>query len=458
MGSISLFPKLGKKKAAMPAPRGASAAPAAAAVELVYGVDWRALDGIGPLGDQANGLAKKNKCKAYALYETQGEGADSLAGFIKTKVGNHTLVPAAAVFANAIQSATGLSIGPDSSGTRLALIGLLQGMPSPSYDKVGTVAEILEAANEYSTYLAKGGALYVHQAVGQVPEMEAFCTRYLSLTTLVKALPGSEDTSALAAFKFVDAGSKPLTKILLGAGAVCVLAALSFAGYSFYADQLAEKELKKAKEKTDLQTYVVSRDAAFNAQSTLVASGAAPVLWDYIRPRKDTRAQWRLVVVDCAGSNCIWTYNQRRDATFLGIVQTLVDQEVPRLDMARLDTSMITNTVLGLEKAARLDLSSVVESADFTVSFGTTAQIMQRAGLKVALSATEPLGAADAARKLKANHAALRKAGTWTITGPSDTFVDAMRRLPGNATLSNVQFKLAEQGDSYTATGRYFTR
>ena len=62
------------------------------------------------------------------------------------------------------------------------------------------------------------------------------------------------------------------------------------------------------------------------------------------------------------------------------------------------------------------------------------------------------------AKKLKANSPLVRKAGVWTITGPSNTFVDAMRRMPGNATLSNVEFKLASLGDTFTAKGRYITK
>ena len=160
MAKVSIFSKGGQRKLTSPVQ---SRQPNPSAVEIAYGVEWHALDGIGSLPDQANKLAKVHKCKAYALFENQGQGADSLAGFMKTKVGKRTVFPAATLFAQTINSATGLYIGPDSTSQNLALIGLLQGMPSPSYDKVGSVAQILDAANEYSTYLTKGGALYVHE-------------------------------------------------------------------------------------------------------------------------------------------------------------------------------------------------------------------------------------------------------------------------------------------------------
>ena len=461
MAKVSIFSKGGQRKLTSPVQ---SRQPNPSAVEIAYGVEWHALDGIGSLPDQANKLAKVHKCKAYALFENQGQGADSLAGFMKTKVGKRTVFPAATLFAQTINSATGLYIGPDSTSQNLALIGLLQGMPSPSYDKVGSVAQILDAANEYSTYLTKGGALYVHESVGHIPEMGEFLTRNSSIMTLVQSLPGSELAVATATqepYRFKDAGSKTFTKVAWSVAGTVILAGGAFAGWTYYSEQLEATERKKTQERIDLQVYTASRDAAFNAQSTLVASQIAPSIWNYVRQGKATRAQWELTSVNCVASNCVWSYAKMKDASFKGIVNTVSGTQTPALELSKLDAASVSEAIPDQGALPKLELSAIGSdpATDLVVSFGSTAQVMQRAGLTVGLGAAKYLGDEPLAKKLKANNQlVVRKAGTWDITGPSGTFVDAMRRMPGNATLTSVEFKLINLGDTYTAKGRYFTK
>ena len=458
MSKISqLFP--GGKKSAKPAPR----QPKSSAVEIVYGVDWYALDGIGTLTDQANKLSRVHKGKAYALFENQGQGADSLVGFIKAKVGQRAVWPAATLFAQSIKKATALYIGPDSTGQNLALIGLLQGMPSPSYDKVGSVAQILEAATEYGTYLTKGGELYVHESVGHIPEMGEFLERNTSIIKIVQALPGSElavSNITQDAYRFKDAGTKTLTKLAWGVAGAVVLGGLAFAGWTYYSEQLEATERKKAQEKLDIKSYTASRDAAFNAQATLVASQIAPTVWNYVRQGKVSRAQWQLTGIDCVATSCVWSYAKKKDASFKGMVSTVSATQTPALELSKLDAASVSEAIPDLGTLPKLELSAIGNDpvTDLVVSFGSTAQVMQRAGLTVAIGEAGYLGDKSMAKKLKANSPLVRKAGVWTITGPSNTFVDAMRRMPGNATLSNVEFKLASLGDTFTAKGRYITK
>ena len=115
---------MGGKKA-MPAPRQPKTVVSHA--QLVYGVDWHALDGIGSLPEQANALARKNKANLYAVFENSGRGTDSLTGLVKSKNIKQTSFPAASVFALSVKKPSALYVGPHPDGKNLR-IDLVRGI------------------------------------------------------------------------------------------------------------------------------------------------------------------------------------------------------------------------------------------------------------------------------------------------------------------------------------------
>jgi hypothetical protein len=469
MGIVAHFPSFGRKKPAIPSPRegkqGASATKAkgstntanSALTQISYGVDWFALDGIGTSKEQSNALAKAKKCKAYSLFEGSGEGSESLVGLIKTKVGKSSVMPAASIFAAHVNSAIALYIGPSTQGDQLALLGLLQGMPSPSYDKVGSAKQILEVANEYSQYLAQGGALYVHRAIGDYVEMEAFCQRFATSLTIVESLPGTEQIPQLQGFRFSDAGNSDLSKVMWGVGSTLAVCAVAGISWNIYSTQLETKERARAQEKIDLQAYLGTRNDGFKSAPIFIASTIAAPIWNYVRQGSVNRAKWQLSSVTCNVQTCHWKYAGKKDATFKGLLETVSSSEQAALSLAKLDEISVIESIKTLDSSPTLDLDSIEVDEGLTASLGTTAQTMQRAGLSVAIGSTSPLGDPLLAKKLK-KRSSMRHSGTWSITGPNETFVDALKRLPGNAILSSVEFKLADQGDTFVATGRYITR
>ena len=197
MATIFKFPFGGPRKKSAPAPRkskGAQSAPAQnAGVEIAYGVTWSALTGIGPLAQQGNALARSNKSKAYVICEAERDESESLVGFYKTKVGKQRVVPAAMLFASSLaknyKASLGLYLGPSGNGANSwCMIGILQSMPSPSFDKVGTVAQILEAAEDYGTYAAEGAHLFIHESLRSNPAFDEYISRH-QIAEYVTELP-----------------------------------------------------------------------------------------------------------------------------------------------------------------------------------------------------------------------------------------------------------------------------
>jgi hypothetical protein len=462
---------MGGKKA-MPAPRQPKTVVSHA--QLLYGVDWHALDGIGSLPEQANALARKNKANLYAVFENSGRGTDSLTGLVKSKNTKQTSFPAASVFALSVKKPSALYVGPHPDGKNLVLIGLLQGMPSPSYDKVGTLSDILTVANEYSAYLTEGGPLYVHKALDKVDGasdagigLRTFLERHSNTLTLVDAMPGTEliSESEIQTYAFQKAGLNSSLKIAAISFLALALCGIGYTAWSKYDEAQNAAAQKRAREALALKTYISARDAAFADKPTTVASLAGPVIWQYVSPVRAQRAQWNLSTITCTTS-CDWVYTKKSDANFKGLLKTVSPSESVLMKLEKLDQSTLTEAIPGFKDVPKVDLTALVNqvpnattpSNDLVVSFGTTAQLMQRAGLIVTLSAATPLGDPTPVLKLPAGQQATVRAGTWTLNGPSFTFVDAMRRMPGNATLSKVLFNMNKSGDTFEATGRYITK
>ena len=462
---------MGGKKA-MPAPRQSKTVVSHA--QLVYGVDWHALDGIGSLPEQANALARKNKANLYAVFENSGRGTDSLTGLAKSKNTKQSSFPAASVFALSVKKPAALYVGPHPDGINLVLIGLLQGMPSPSYDKVGSLSDILTVANEYSAYLTEGGPLYVHKALDKVDGasdagigLRTFLERHGNTLSLVDAMPGTELLSEpeIQTYAFQKAGLNASLKIATISFLALALCGIGYTAWSKYDEAQNAAAQKRAREALALKTYISARDAAFADKPTTVASLAGPVIWQYVSPMRAQRAQWNLSTITCTTS-CDWVYTKKSDANFKGLLKTVSPSESVLMKLEKLDQSTLTEAIPGFKDVPKVDLAALVNqvpnastpSNDLVVSFGTTAQLMQRAGLIVTLSAATPLGDPTPVQRLPAGQQATVRAGTWTIAGPSFTFVDAMRRMPGNASLSKVVFTLSKAGDTYEASGRYITK
>lgn len=465
---------IGGKKA-MPSPRQPKVVKIVSQYQIAYGVEWHALTGVGSLPEQANALARKFKASLYAIFENSGGGTDSLTGLVKVKNVNLTAFPAASLFALAVKKPAALYIGPHPDGNNLVLIGLLQGMPSPSYDKVGSLNDILPVANEYSAYLTQGGPLYVHEALDKIVDdqseagvgLRTFLERHGSVLSLVDAMPGTKllDEPEVQPYRFQKSGIKSSVKIAAGAFLALAFCGMGYAAWSQYDEAKNAAAQKKEREALALKTYILARDAAFADKPTTVASLAGPVIWQYASPMRAQRAQWNLSTITCTTS-CDWIYTKKSDANFKGLLKTVSPSESVVMKLEKLDQSTLTEAIPGFAEVPKVDLAALVNqvpnaaapSNDLVVSFGTTAQLMQRAGLIVTLSAATPLGDPTPVQRMPAGQQATVRAGTWTIQGPSFTFVDAMRRMPGNATLSKVVFTLNKAGDTFEASGRYITK
>ena len=473
MATVFKFPFTGKRKRGVPAPRAAKTALTVprqgGAVEIAYGVAWSALTGIGSLSEQGNKLARVNKSKAYVVCEADREEQESLVGLLKAKVGKRRVVPAASLFAaeltNKFKASLGLYLGPhDAVPGQFCIIGILQSMPSPSFDRVGSAAQVLDIAEDYGSYAAEGAHLFIHESLRSNPLFDEYISRH-QIAEFVPSLPGSSLASDPNQPVFTDAGINSIKTAIIGATALLVLGGASYAAWNWYSTEMDAQAKKRADVARNLKLYVSTRDAKFNESPTFLASKAAPVLWDKIRQTRDNRAGWRLTTITCTGVQCTLLYALKKDATFKGIVKTVGAAATAKLELPLLETSSVDEPVVGMEAVEKLSLADMQATPDLTVSFGSSAQVMKRAGLDVAITSTSALGDVTAMQKLGASNTTARKVGTWKVVGPVDvinnrnTFVDAMNRLPPNAVLTSVEFKLNDGGsDKFSASGRYITR
>lgn len=471
-----LKPNLGRGsgglRAVIPASKAKRSTSSSSQAESIHGVDWLPLDGIGSLQDQANKLAKTGRYKAYSIVQSPSNSVEPVAGFMKVGLGglgSRNLYPAAALLAQSVSERAALYIGRNPQGAGFVLTGLLQGMPSPSYDKVGNADDIAAAAQDYSTFLAGGAALYVQNGIDEntVPQLAGFLSANRAATSMVVDMPGTEllnnpsqEIRYVSAFQ--KAGAKAATKLLWGILAAGLLGCIAYLGWSFYNEKLETEARRKNQLVLDTQAYLSARDNAFKSKSTFVASQLGPVVWRHVKDDRISRASWLLSKVECKQLSCEWIYNKKRDATFKGMISAITPAEqTPDMKLTQLETSSFVEGIKANPEPTRLSLDNLVtvDEKELTVELGTIAQTMMRAGLGVNFSALEALGGEGTANKVQGDAAkAKRKVGTWTMKGPTVTFADAMKRLPGNVTLDDAIFKLSNEGDTFEATGRYFTK
>src|ERR1035437_3588234 len=101
--------------------------------ELVYGVLWKALEGVGSAEEQAQRVARKNGYSSHCVVLPRHKGGESLVGGIKKRVGRKSVIPAAVAFAQSVESGFAVYVGLLPSA-QYVLVGLLDGIPSPSFD------------------------------------------------------------------------------------------------------------------------------------------------------------------------------------------------------------------------------------------------------------------------------------------------------------------------------------
>jgi hypothetical protein len=423
--------------------------------EIVYGVMWVALDGIGSIKEQAEQACRKARTKQYSLFTGSFQGREeSLAGLYPGKPTKQVKLPAAALMAAQVKTANALYIGPDGQG-QLALIGLLKGMPSPSYDKAGTPAELLPVAEEYSQFLASGCAFYVHESVGAVPEMEKFCARYQAQIEVVNELPGAQLANSLSEYAFKPMGSKVVvtaiaTLVLLG-----IVAAAGVYGWDYYTQQLEEQARKADERRKARAAYVESRDQAFAAEPAWAPLPAGTILWQSVRHLSTERAHWKLNKVTCEASGCRQSLSRNKLGTFDSLRLSLLAGESVEFQAVRLDEAFIQYAP-NLEQVTKLDLGSVTAAPEnFDALIGTMAQTMALADVSLSFTPAVVLGNQDLMRK-SGDPSLSRKVGAWSLSGPVDSLLDSLRRLPQNSTLSRIEIQIQGDQDKFLASGRYF--
>jgi hypothetical protein len=430
---------------------------------LVHGLHWDALSQLGDATAQARRLAQKERASKYCVVHSRDGMVEPVVGLLvrsgKTKKGE-LLEAAAAAFAIAVEERAALYIGATEDPEQFVLLGLLQGLPSPSFDVIGTAEEIRAKADEFQEHLTEGAPLFVHSVVHANAVLQstlaAFFRRNGAVLQQVEQMPSASALGNVRGGELIGVGSsKPL---VLGGVALVAFALIAACVWLYLDWDSKNNQTAKAKlaQEAAYQTFKTSQDTALNSVSTGVATAAAQTVWNFAKEAVLKRAGWSLSSLVCAAGSCEATYSRPISSTFDGLKKSVVAPEAERLALTLLETATVVTPIRNWEAVPLLDLQLVaVGAADLVVPLGTQAQLMQVAGLSVSI--TEPGNLGDFAQAVASRRSPRRyRVGTWSVSGPADTFEAAIRRLPKSSTLTSVKFTPTPDGVSYAADGRFF--
>ncbi len=433
---------------------------------LAYGLDWRALDGLGSLSTKAKKMARETAAKRFTVVRSKKAAIEPVIGLLlrNVKSGKGWIVEAAAAcFAAAIaeqKEDRALYVGEGPVEGSYVLIGILHGIPSPEFDVVGDAETVLAAAENYRPYLAEGTSFYVHQNLLNIDtppgfELLEFIHSHDSVVRRVTEMPyASVANSVMGGVMLAPDAGGPYVM----AGGIFLGLAAVVGGYLYYQDWEAnnnEKAKEIALKQAALVTYQTAVQAAFKSADTQLASPAANLIWEQVRAWRTKRAGWPISTVECAQGVCTLSYARSRGTTFRKFKESERPGESAEFDLSKLESASLKLPIQDWATVPVLDLASVVEP-DVTIELGTQAQVMGLAGLTVVPKPSTPM-ADSAALALRKVEAPKYSSGTWDVAGSADMLTAAMARLPPSSTLSSVKFTIVDKAVLFTATGRYFT-
>ncbi len=427
--------------------------------DLVYGVHWNSLDGIGGIEDQAKGIARKKGYGAYCLATAHQKGGETIVGGIKPRVGRKLVVSAAVAFAAEVEVEFAAYLGQLASG-KFVLIGLLNGIPSPSFDIIGDAGQIVKGLEEFEPHLAQGALLYYQSRVLDASQEISNKIQECAPSTVLRVvldmpmrMPDDENT-----VRFRDLGMhKGLKFGGLFFAAMAVIAGGLY-GYDYYTTQQNKMAAANDKSAAALQGYIASRDSAFQSEPTHEVLAASEFVWGQLKNQLTNRVGWAIKSTDCSGQQCTLVYSRSRKATFAEFVKSAKQGETPVVLLSDLETAAMVMAMPELEKVPLFNLTEFKQPENHNVDFGTRAQVMALAGITLAFTQDTVLGDPNFVRDLPKGSNVVRRSGKWTATGPADTFVPVMRRLPLNITLSSVHFDVNPESVKFQASGRYFLK
>ncbi|ABD71934.1 hypothetical protein Rfer_4247 (plasmid) [Rhodoferax ferrireducens T118] len=426
-------------------------------IDLVYGVQWNSLDGIGSIEDQAKSIARKNGYGAYCVATANQKGGETIVGGIKPRVGGKLVISSAVAFAAEVEVEFAAYLGQLASG-KFVLIGLLNGIPSPSFDIIGEADKIVKGLEEFEPHLAQGALLYFQNSVLDASQEIANKVQECAPSTVLRVvsdmpmrMPDDEDT-----VRFRDLG---MHKGLKFGGLLFVALAViagGLYGYDYYTTQHEKMAAANDKSAAALQGYIASRDSAFQSEQTHEVLAASEFIWSQLKNQLINRAGWVIKSTDCTGPQCTLVYSRSRKATFDNFVKSAGQGETPVVLLADLETATMVVAMPAFEKVPLFNLTDFKQPENHNVDFGTRAQVMALAGITLSFTQETVLGDPNFVKDLPKGSTVVRRSGKWTATGPADTFVPVMRRLPLNITLSSVHFDVNTESVRFQAAGRYF--
>lgn len=403
----------------------------------VFGLAWRTLDGEESESSEIRKLAGDTGVEARHYVKLAKK--DISCGFLpRAEVGKHKvsgLYSAAALLALTADLPPSFLFIKDLDDGKSVMVGVLNGTPVPGYDLCASHIEIRRAAEDFITTAGDGVTIY-----GE--------------TTLF------EDAHPLGLGSFLEPRKEALLQPLpSGGGRIVIIIAsivvLAAAGGWYAWDQHRQEEIRKAKEKQQMDPNKVYQDAlpGMMKKAGIPARTGLPSMLASINPMHTAVAGWNLDQVACTPQECRVTLVQDV-GTFASFRKAMPDAKsvVFGLDGKKIEYVLSAESPPAATGVGMGDLSPFT---DFLVTSGSQFQEFRRIGTSYSLTAATIYGAPAGIDPNAVKNPV--KAGNWTVGGRW-WMHGVLNYLPPNVTLDSFTVKMRGGDPVFEAKGKYYVK
>lgn len=427
---------------------------------IAFGMLWTVLPGVDRAGAEIKKLASDFRASGYVSLPVEGArpkiGLVTESSYLEKGASRTSACSAAGLLSVAYRGQLKNAVfGIQLTKGKVAFMGFVDGYPLIGFDKVVTLEALDDVTAEYLKELS----------VEQASTVEFFGTDGLfvgrTVSPFEKAWFGRVPKKALSVARVRRAKSRVLLWGVLGLGVVAIGFGLD--AYDTHQKEAAKKAIRPV---LDPNALYVKSVTAYLDNVGVPASFVANTLIQRLNGLTPFHQGWRMQGGSCKTGmeavSCVLSWANTDGGTFISFSKSgLPGVPVYRIEYKEGLSALDVLFDVPLKAPRGVKLNQLVSREQFSVNYGSTAQIMKEAGLKIDFGKTAvvalPPSPAGAAPITESSLKEPVREGTWAMGGDW-LFYSSLTNMPGNMTLDSTELGVSGESITMNVTGRYYVK
>jgi hypothetical protein len=403
-------------------------------IELVSGLEWRALSGVDSVDKELRQLAKYLDAKLH-VSRKNGAGA-TLAGFLTNDLRSelpkkpHSLPMLLAGVPDIAPDCVFVLVEEDSA----TIAALIDGAPAPGLDGFGEMEEVLTAAQHFIRVAPQNVTVYGN--------CESLNPQPLSFEEIV------EKSTTLKEAKLHGLAMSPVMRVAMLSAVLLVVGGLGKWGYDYNAQlrKMAATRLANVNPDTAYENAVTPL-----MQAAIPAKRAVPELSRILNDLVISEGGWDLININCIKDGCTFTWQNMAgtNRTFVVPPQVAGLKYSPKGDLVSYQMAYAKPLPIGVDTKNLLTLEKVWRDV--------IGDFQQYADLGIGREFSNPTNFAVPSTLLGTPQH-VYKEGNYSVTAPW-AFREVIEKLPDASTFGSLVISIdAEKRISFKLTGKYYVQ